>query len=135
MKFSRLSYCTIWFLTLIISINSSLRANEPILKIHYIQPRTDGAVSRACSTKSCKVLLERITSARRSIDFAIYGMRGQNELLDALVAAKKRGIRVRGIVDKTLNGVNYYDDTEELMDTELRNKFPAKFMGWRMLCF
>ncbi len=92
-----------------------LAASETKIKIHYIQPQTDGAVSRACSTISCKVLLEQITTARRSIDFAIYGMRGQNEILDALVAAKQRGIRVRGIVDKTLNGVNYYDDTEELI--------------------
>ena len=25
------------------------------------------------------------------------------------------------------------DNTEELMSDELRNKFPAKFMGWRMV--
>jgi len=26
-----------------------------------------------------------------------------------------------------------FDDTEELMSTELRNKFPAKFLGWRLV--
>ena len=26
-----------------------------------------------------------------------------------------------------------FDNTEELMPTELRNKFPAKWMGWRMV--
>ena len=32
-----------------------------------------------------------------------------------------------------IQAVLEFDDTEELMDTALRNKFPAKFMGWRMV--
>ena len=32
-----------------------------------------------------------------------------------------------------IQAVLEFDDTEELMETELRSKFPAKFMGWRMV--
>ena len=32
-----------------------------------------------------------------------------------------------------IQAVLEFDDTTKLMATELRNKFPAKFMGWRMV--
>jgi flagellar basal body-associated protein FliL len=32
-----------------------------------------------------------------------------------------------------IQAVLEFDDTDELMETELRSKFPAKWMGWRMV--
>ena len=32
-----------------------------------------------------------------------------------------------------IQAVLEFDDTDDLMDTELRSKFPAKWMGWRMV--
>ena len=32
-----------------------------------------------------------------------------------------------------IQAVLEFDDTDEIMDTKLRSKFPAKFMGWRMV--
>ena len=32
-----------------------------------------------------------------------------------------------------IQAVLEFEDTEELMSDELRNKFPAKFMGWRLV--
>jgi|TARA_R100000988_G_C3854109_1_gene96273 flagellar basal body-associated protein FliL len=32
-----------------------------------------------------------------------------------------------------IQAVLEFDNTDEIMDTELRSKFPAKFMGWRMV--
>jgi len=32
-----------------------------------------------------------------------------------------------------IQAVLEFEDTNELMSTELRNKFPAKWMGWRMV--
>jgi phosphatidylserine/phosphatidylglycerophosphate/cardiolipin synthase-like enzyme len=40
-----------------------------------------------------------IRGARGSVDFAIYGIRNQNAVIDALVEAQVRGVRVRGVVD------------------------------------
>jgi hypothetical protein len=32
-----------------------------------------------------------------------------------------------------IRAVLEFDDPNEIMPTEIRNKFPAKFMGWRMV--
>ena len=42
-------------------------------------------------------------------------MRGQEAIFDALIAAKQRGVVIRGIVDKDLNNQNYYPDTDKLI--------------------
>ena len=43
----------------------------------------------------CVALLRAIDGASTSIDFAIYGLRGQDEVLAALVRAQARGVMVR----------------------------------------
>jgi phosphatidylserine/phosphatidylglycerophosphate/cardiolipin synthase-like enzyme len=71
--------------------------------------------SEACEVALCTSLLERIEAAERSIDFAIYGLRGQPEILRALKAAKARGVVIRGVVDRDAAGKTYYDDTDALV--------------------
>lgn len=66
-----------------------------------------------CESEMCGSLVELIDGARRSVDFAIYGARNQTEILNALVRAKKRGVSVRGYVDKDEDGRNYYASTEK----------------------
>lgn len=63
----------------------------------------------------CRSLLDAINAAQSTIDFAIYGLRGQPEVLDALVRAQARGVQVRGVVDADVYGKNYYSDTPTLM--------------------
>jgi hypothetical protein len=58
-----------------------------------------GAPEPTCNRAACQDLLAAIGSAETSIDFALYGMRDQPHILDALVAAEKRGVAVRGVVD------------------------------------
>jgi phosphatidylserine/phosphatidylglycerophosphate/cardiolipin synthase-like enzyme len=69
-----------------------------------------------CEAEHCLALLGLIEGAQESIDFAIYGMRNQTAIKDALVAAKARGVRVRGVVDRDLEGKNYYSSTESLVE-------------------
>ena len=57
---------------------------------------------------------------KSTIDFAIYGLRGQPHILNALIAAENKGIIVRGIIDKTVDGKSYYSDTH-LLEKRLRN--------------
>jgi phosphatidylserine/phosphatidylglycerophosphate/cardiolipin synthase-like enzyme len=73
-----------------------------------------------CSTDICKSLTQIINSSKESIDFAIYGLRGQGEILDALVSAKNRGVIVRGLIDKGTDGKSYYSDTY-LIEERLNN--------------
>jgi phosphatidylserine/phosphatidylglycerophosphate/cardiolipin synthase-like enzyme len=78
-------------------------------------PAGRAAPSQKCEVEICTALLELIEGAEESIDFAIYGMRDQPGILAALEAAKARGVRVRGIVDRDLEGKNYYSSTEDLV--------------------
>ena len=71
--------------------------------------------SEACDIELCTSLLELIEGAQTSIDFAIYGLRGQPRILAALEAAKARGVKVRGIVDRDVAGANYYSDTDAMV--------------------
>jgi phosphatidylserine/phosphatidylglycerophosphate/cardiolipin synthase-like enzyme len=70
-----------------------------------------------CTDDICKSLLTTIQGAKTSIDFAVYGFRDQTEVIAALEAAKQRGVRIRGVVDLDEAGVNYYADTEAVMQS------------------
>lgn len=69
----------------------------------------------ACEVEACRALVELLDKASATVDFAIYGMRGQTAVMEALERAKGRGVRLRGIVDRDVEGVNYYKDTEDLV--------------------
>lgn len=60
----------------------------------------------------CTSLEQRIREAERSLDFAFYGFREQPELLEALVEAQRRGVAIRGVVDREVDGTNAYADTD-----------------------
>lgn len=68
-----------------------------------------------CDVRVCTSLLERINGAKESIDLALYGMRDQSALLNALIRARGRGVRVRVVVDRDVNGENYYSSTPALI--------------------
>ena len=70
----------------------------------------------ACDTEHCAALLELIEGAQDTLDFAVYGMRNQTALFDALLAAKERGVKIRGVVDRDLDGSNIYAGTDALVD-------------------
>ena len=80
------------------------------------EPGAQACPSRECDLPFCQSLLELIQKSQKTIDFAIYGLRGQPAILDALKAAQDRGVVVRGVVDRTVDGKNYYGDTEKMVD-------------------
>ena len=67
-----------------------------------------------CNSEICSELLSLITKAEKTIDFAVYGLRGQDDILDALVDAQNRGVKIRGVIDKDTSNQNYYSDTHLL---------------------
>ncbi|MBC8069913.1 MAG: hypothetical protein IAG13_16365, partial [Deltaproteobacteria bacterium] len=75
------------------------------------------APADSCDVALCSSLVELIDSAQHSIDNAIYGMRNQSRVLAALVAAKQRGVKERGVVDRDREGKNYYTSTDRLVET------------------
>jgi phosphatidylserine/phosphatidylglycerophosphate/cardiolipin synthase-like enzyme len=85
------------------------------VRLLLINPSDRTGTSEACDVELCTSLLELIEGAQTSIDFAIYGLRGQPRILAALEAAKGRGVKIRGIVDRDVAGANYYSDTDAMV--------------------
>lgn len=67
--------------------------------------------SQKVNTSFGKELISLIDNSEETIYFAIYGLRGQNDVLEALINAQKRGIKIKGVVDSDSKGKNYYSDT------------------------
>jgi phosphatidylserine/phosphatidylglycerophosphate/cardiolipin synthase-like enzyme len=70
------------------------------------------APADACAQEHCRALLELIDGAERTIDFAIYGIRNQTAIQEAMQRAKARGVDIRGVVDRDHEGKNYYSSTD-----------------------
>lgn len=90
-------------------------AHAADLRVVYNAPDSVDRPTDACTQEVCTALLELIEGAERSVDFAIYGLRNQQALFEALVAARDRGVRVRGVVDRDVNDHSYYSSTDALM--------------------
>jgi phosphatidylserine/phosphatidylglycerophosphate/cardiolipin synthase-like enzyme len=71
----------------------------------------------SCTRPVCRDLVAAIDGAQSSIDFAIYGLRAQPHVIDALVSAQNRGVVVRGAVDSENGDCTQfgYSDTPNLI--------------------
>lgn len=78
-------------------------------------PQGEGP-QQGCHAEVCTSLLQMVDRADKTIDFAVYGLRGQPQVLEGLRRAQARGVLVRGVVDRDAQGANYYDDTEALVE-------------------
>lgn len=76
-----------------------------------------GGPEATCNRPVCQQLLAQIDAAQSSIDFAIYGVRAQDTIISALVAAEQRGVTVRGVVDtENASCTSFgYSDTPDLI--------------------
>ena len=61
-------------------------------------------------------LIDAIDGATTSIDFAVYGFNGSEEIIAALIAAKGRSVTVRGVVDSYDDGGFPYRGTQQVVD-------------------
>lgn len=78
--------------------------------------------SNKCLTTACKSLLQCIDSSKHSIDFAIYGIDGQQEITNALLSAQKRGVRVRWVYDTDTKGRTIYKDSLTFSKNIINNR-------------
>jgi phosphatidylserine/phosphatidylglycerophosphate/cardiolipin synthase-like enzyme len=69
-----------------------------------------------CTAELCTSLAGLIDGADKTIDFAVYGVRGQPRIVDAMRQAKGRGVLIRGVVDRDADGMNYYADTQAFVE-------------------
>ena len=68
--------------------------------------------SARCSTTVCKSLLYNINKAKESIDFAVYGIYNEPEIVAALRKAKQRGVKIRWVYDLDSRGNSIYSHTK-----------------------
>lgn len=90
-------------------------AEENNIEIFFLSPLKQKQPANECKTGACKALLYNIDNAKESIDFAIYGIDGQDKIFNALLNAQKRGVKVRWVTDKTEDNKNIYPDTYDLI--------------------
>lgn len=90
-------------------------ATEENIQIYFLSPLKQDFPINKCVSDACKTLLYNIDHAEESIDFAIYGIREQPEIFNALLQAQSRGVKVRWVTDLTERGINIYGDTYKLM--------------------
>ena len=76
-------------------------------------PRQFDSPQDHCESRLCASLVDLVDNAQETIDFAIYGARFQSAVLEAILRAQERGVRVRGVVDRDGNNENYYRSTGE----------------------
>ncbi|MEQ1507271.1 MAG: phospholipase D-like domain-containing protein, partial [Myxococcota bacterium] len=88
---------------------SEARADDLRLVLH--DPTGRAGPADVCDAPVCTSLLALIEGATTSIDFAFYGFRDQTRLLEAMTAAKARGVKIRGVVDLDVDHRNYYEST------------------------
>lgn len=75
-----------------------------------------GGPQPECTAELCTSLAGLIDGADKTIDFAVYGVRGQPRIVDAMRQAQARGVLVRGVVDRDADGLNYYADTQAFVE-------------------
>jgi len=90
-------------------------SENSLVELHFANPLQFDAPADRCQISACSRLVQLIDNAEETIDFAAYGIRNQTAVVDALIRAKERGINVRGIVDRTPDGRNYYASTDAVV--------------------
>lgn len=97
--------------TLLLWESVCLSEEEKFIKLYLNSPLENESPSQETKSPIGKSLLDLINNAKNTIDFAVFGIRGQKVIQNALFQAKKRGVRIRGVVDKDIKNRNYYWDT------------------------
>ena len=101
------------------STNAISVSAQPYFKVITNSPLVFISPNNSCSALICIELVNLIENASKSVDFAVYGLRGQKDVLNALIAAQNRSVTIRGVIDKDVRGKTYYSDTyllEENLD-------------------
>ncbi len=100
--------CVILCIASLLYSDVALYFNSPLI---YHKPQN------SCESQTCKPLLKLIKESKKSIDVVIYGLREQDEILNALIEAKDRGVIVRVVSDVDTKGGNYYDPSHILANS------------------
>ena len=75
------------------------KINEDKISLFFVDPVKAKKAQNKIINDVGLSLVALIDNAQTSIDVAAYGFDGQDDIINALRRAKKRGVRIRGVVD------------------------------------
>ena len=114
-----------------ININNTPKDKESLIldnvKVYFLELNHIYKPTSKCNTETCRDLIAEINNAKHSIDFAIYGINNQPEIIDAIKNAQKRGVKLRWVCDFDKKNNNYYPDTEILKKYVLNYNTDEKY--------
>lgn len=84
------------------------------IKIFFIDINSVNKPNNKCKNNVCEILKNEIDKTENSLDFAIYGLNSQPEIIEALIKAKNRGVKIRWVSDFENKDVKYYPDIDKL---------------------
>jgi len=110
------------------------------IEVFFIDSSNTNKPDTSCSQLACRTLLKEINSAKDSIDIAIYGIEAQPKLLNAIVNAQNRNVKIRLITDVDANNGSYYKDNKVLIskikdNITDKNSSPKYIMHNKFLIF
>lgn len=82
------------------------------ISLFFVNPVKVKAPQNRCINDVGRSLITLIDNSKETIDMAVYGFQGQDDIINALRRARERGVRVRGVVDD--NTYKFYFDTHKI---------------------
>ena len=86
------------------------------VELYLIDPNLYSLPSKRARTNLAQSIIYNIENAKLSIDAALYGLEGQDEILKALLRARNRGVNVRIVTDSNPCADDTYADTYKLRE-------------------
>ena len=90
------------------------KINEEEISLFFVDPIKAKKAQNKIINDVGLSLVALIDNAQTSIDIAVYGFDGQDEIINALRRAKQRGVRIRGVVDDY--GATLYKRTNSIVN-------------------
>lgn len=84
------------------------------ISLFFVDPIGAKKPKNKCINDVGRSLVTLIDNSKNTLDMAVYGFDGQDEIIDALRRAKARGVIIRGVVDDY--GSKIYHDTPKIVN-------------------
>lgn len=82
------------------------------ISLFFVNPVVAKAPENKCINDVGRSLVTLIDKSQETIDMAVYGFHGQDEIINALRRAKARGVKIQGVIDDTT--YKFYFDTPKI---------------------
>ena len=100
--------------TLLIILLTTVILGADYIKLYTNSPYRFNKPQTTSTSNVALSLIELIKKAKKSISFAVYGFKEQEEIIKELKLAIKRGVEIKGVVDSDTKGNNYYSHISKI---------------------